>query len=83
MPAAQPADRFRGARAALADDQSRVPIDPVDPVHKLLHPDLHLPVGWGVMDWNGLLEALRFPSDAVFMLELDKRFWPEIAAASC
>jgi len=43
--------------------------------------DLHLPPGWGEMNWDVLLERLAFPADAVFMLELDKRFWPEIADA--
>jgi sugar phosphate isomerase/epimerase len=39
------------------------------------HGDLHLPVGWGNLPWEALIDACAFPDDVVFNIELDGRYW--------
>ncbi len=39
------------------------------------HGDLHLPVGWGGIPWDALLETCVFPENVVFNIELDSRYW--------
>jgi len=39
------------------------------------HGDLHLPVGWGDIPWNALMEACTFPEGVVFNIELNDRYW--------
>ena len=39
------------------------------------HGDLHLPVGWGDIPWDNILETCIFPSGVVFNIELNPRFW--------
>jgi sugar phosphate isomerase/epimerase len=39
------------------------------------HGDLHLPVGWGSIPWDALLEACVFPPEVVFNIELNSRYW--------
>lgn len=39
------------------------------------HGDLHLPVGWGAIPWEALLQACTFPSGVVFNIELNPRYW--------
>lgn len=39
------------------------------------HGDLHLPVGWGNLPWEGLIDACTFPDDVVFNIELEGRYW--------
>ena len=35
------------------------------------HGDLHLPVGWGNLPWEALIDACAFPDDVVFNIELE------------
>ncbi|WP_181704795.1 sugar phosphate isomerase/epimerase family protein [Chthonobacter rhizosphaerae] len=45
------------------------------------HGDLHLPVGWGDIPWDDLMDACRFPEGVVFNIELKDRYW--YAAEEC
>lgn len=45
------------------------------------HGDLHLPVGWGDIPWQALMEQCVFPEGVVFNIELNQRYW--YAAAEC
>ena len=45
------------------------------------HGDLHLPVGWGDIPWNELMNACQFPDGVVFNIELQSRYW--YAAKDC
>lgn len=45
------------------------------------HGDLHLPVGWGSIPWDAVVDACRFPEGAVFNIELKQRYW--YAAREC
>ena len=45
------------------------------------HGDLHLPVGWGDIPWDDLMQACTFPLGAVFNIELKERYW--YAAQEC
>jgi sugar phosphate isomerase/epimerase len=45
------------------------------------HGDLHMPVGWGDIPWDRLMQACVFPPGVVFNIELPRRFWP--SAAEC
>lgn len=45
------------------------------------HGDLHLPVGWGDIAWQALMEQCVFPEGVLFNIELNKRYW--YAAADC
>lgn len=42
--------------------------------------DLHLPIGWGAIDWDGLVEACHFPPETIAIMELNPRHWRELAA---
>jgi sugar phosphate isomerase/epimerase len=44
------------------------------------HGDLHMPVGWGDIAWDALMERCTFPAGVVFNIELPRRFWHEAAA---
>lgn len=39
------------------------------------HGDLHLPVGWGSVPWDAVVDACAFPDDVVFNIELAPRYW--------
>jgi sugar phosphate isomerase/epimerase len=39
------------------------------------HGDLHLPVGWGDIPWDRLMQECVFPDGVVFNIELDRRYW--------
>lgn len=39
------------------------------------HGDLHLPVGWGDIPWETLIDECTFPEGAVFNIELKQRYW--------
>jgi sugar phosphate isomerase/epimerase len=39
------------------------------------HGDLHLPVGWGDIPWDRLIDECEFPEGAVFNIELNQRYW--------
>lgn len=41
--------------------------------------DLHLPLGWGSIPWNQLMDTLDFPDRVIFMLELPPQYWSELA----
>lgn len=45
------------------------------------HGDLHLPVGWGDIPWDALLDACTFPAGVLFNIELNLRYWH--AAQEC
>jgi sugar phosphate isomerase/epimerase len=45
------------------------------------HGDLHLPVGWGDIPWDALLQRCTFADDVVFNIELSHRYW--YAAQQC
>lgn len=45
------------------------------------HGDLHLPVGWGDLPWDRVMEECRFVPGTVFNIELNRRHWR--AAAEC
>jgi sugar phosphate isomerase/epimerase len=40
--------------------------------------DLHLPLGWGGIDFDGLFDGCAFPAGATFNVELNARYWPEL-----
>ncbi|GAB4070423.1 sugar phosphate isomerase/epimerase [Ancylobacter sonchi] len=40
--------------------------------------DLHLPIGWGDIDWQAVAEAVPLAPGAVAILELNPRHWREI-----
>jgi sugar phosphate isomerase/epimerase len=42
--------------------------------------DLHLPIGWGSIDWDALVEACRFPPETIAIMELNPRHWRELPA---
>ncbi|MCJ2018560.1 TIM barrel protein [Methylobacterium sp. E-065] len=44
------------------------------------HGDQHLPVGWGSIPWDALMEACVFPVGAVFDIELNPRYWHAVEA---
>ncbi len=39
------------------------------------HGDLHLPVGWGDMPWQRLMDECTFPEGVLFNIELQQRYW--------
>lgn len=39
--------------------------------------DLHMPVGWGSIPWDVLMEPLCFHDGVIFNIELDRAFWKE------
>jgi sugar phosphate isomerase/epimerase len=39
------------------------------------HGDLHLPVGWGDLPWQAVMEACSFPQGVIFNIELKPRYW--------
>ncbi|SFL33468.1 sugar phosphate isomerase/epimerase family protein [Methylobacterium pseudosasicola] len=39
------------------------------------HGDMHLPVGWGAIPWDALIDACTFPAGTVFNIELRPRYW--------
>jgi sugar phosphate isomerase/epimerase len=39
------------------------------------HGDLHLPVGWGDIPWDALLQQCTFADGVVFNIELNHRYW--------
>lgn len=45
------------------------------------HGDLHLPVGWGDIPWDAIVETCTFPRGTVFNIELDPRYL--YASAEC
>lgn len=40
--------------------------------------DLHLPVGWGGIDWDEVARRCRFGAGTVVNLELHRRYWSEL-----
>ena len=44
--------------------------------------DLHLPIGWGAIQWEPLLSRCRFQPGTVLMIELRQRYWSELAACA-
>ncbi|QRG08273.1 TIM barrel protein [Xanthobacter dioxanivorans] len=40
--------------------------------------DLHLPLGWGSIDWEEVARRCRFAPGAVVNLELHRRYWSEL-----
>ncbi len=43
--------------------------------------DLHLPLGWGAINWPEIWANLTFPDDVVMMLELPADHWSELGAS--
>lgn len=43
--------------------------------------DLHLPLGWGDMDWEGIFSELSFLPDTVLMMEISSRYRAEQPAS--
>ncbi|NTE88981.1 TIM barrel protein [Agrobacterium rubi] len=39
--------------------------------------DLHMPLGWGDMDWDGIFSELTFLPDTVLMMEIGRRYHAE------
>jgi len=39
------------------------------------HGDLYLPVGWGAIPWQALMERCNFPDGVLFNIELNPRLW--------
>ena len=39
------------------------------------HGDLHLPVGWGGIPWDRIVEECEFPEGVLFNIELKERYW--------
>jgi len=42
--------------------------------------DLHLPIGWGGIDWDAVVDAARLPAGAIAIMELNPRHWRELGA---
>ncbi len=42
--------------------------------------DLHMPIGWGSIPWDLLMERLRFHPGVIFNIELDRAYWSEAEA---
>ncbi|MBB3770752.1 sugar phosphate isomerase/epimerase [Angulomicrobium tetraedrale] len=42
--------------------------------------DLHLPIGWGGIDWDGVVAAVQPNEGAIAILELEPRHWRELNA---
>ncbi|MBS9477261.1 sugar phosphate isomerase/epimerase family protein [Ancylobacter radicis] len=40
--------------------------------------DLHLPIGWGGIDWDAVIGAVQPPAGATAILELEPRHWREL-----
>ncbi|MCS0502330.1 sugar phosphate isomerase/epimerase family protein [Ancylobacter mangrovi] len=40
--------------------------------------DLHLPIGWGGIDWDAVVQAVQPAPGAVAVMELDPRHWREL-----
>lgn len=40
--------------------------------------DLHLPLGWGAIDWAAIAARCRFDAGTVVNLELNRRYWSEL-----
>ena len=40
--------------------------------------DLHLPIGWGSIDWDAVVNAVRLPAGAIAIMELNPRHWREL-----
>ena len=40
--------------------------------------DLHLPIGWGGIDWDAVVSAARLPAGAIAIMELNPRHWREL-----
>ena len=40
--------------------------------------DLHLPIGWGGIDWDAVVNAVRLPAGAIAIMELNPRHWREL-----
>lgn len=40
--------------------------------------DLHLPLGWGCIDWDEVARRCRFDAGTVVNLELHRRYWSEL-----
>ncbi len=40
--------------------------------------DLHLPIGWGAIDWDALVKACHFPPETIAIMELNPRHWREL-----
>ncbi|WP_202315162.1 MULTISPECIES: TIM barrel protein [unclassified Mesorhizobium] len=43
--------------------------------------DLHMPLGWGDMDWDGIFSELEFLPDTVLMMEIGPRYRSEQPAS--
>jgi sugar phosphate isomerase/epimerase len=43
--------------------------------------DLHLPLGWGDIDWDGIFSELSFLPDTVMMMEIGRRYRAEQPAS--
>lgn len=43
--------------------------------------DLHMPLGWGDIDWNDIFRELEFLSDTVLMMEIGRRYRSEQPAS--
>lgn len=44
--------------------------------------DLHLPIGWGSIDWDGVLPGLPLRPGTALIVELRTRYWSELAACA-
>ncbi len=42
--------------------------------------DLHLPIGWGAIDWDRVASACAMDAGTVVNLELHRRYWSELSA---
>ncbi len=40
--------------------------------------DLHLPIGWGAVPWDDLMNSLTFPDGIIMNLELAPPYWSEL-----
>ena len=40
--------------------------------------DLHLPIGWGSIDWDAVVNAARLPAGAIAIMELNPSHWREL-----
>jgi sugar phosphate isomerase/epimerase len=43
--------------------------------------DLHMPLGWGDIDWEAIFAELTFLPNTVLMMEIGRRYWAEQPAS--
>ena len=71
---------YRAARAKIGlvpQELTTDAFETVFPSEKFAfgHGDIHLPVGWGAIPWEAVMERCVFPDGVLFNIELNPRLW--------